>query len=57
MKKWTENEARSVLMSAGNVRQTSTKTMIIKGGVRGLSACSAIDYLRNYCGYNILLVD
>lgn len=55
MRKWTENTARSKLMSSGDVRQTSAKTMVIKGGVKGLSACSAIDYLRKYCGYNIIV--
>jgi hypothetical protein len=55
MKKWTENEAKSVLMKSGDVRQTSPKTMVIRGGVKGLTACSAMDYLKNYCGYNILV--
>jgi hypothetical protein len=49
MKKWTENKAVSQLISSGvEIRE---KVIIAKGGFKGLSCCSALDFLCNHCGY------
>lgn len=55
MKNWTESEAKRVLMSAGDVQNPSGKTITVRKGITGLKACSAMDYLQNHCGYNILV--
>lgn len=49
MKNWTESKAISVLTSNG--AEVRGKTIIAKSGLRGLTACSAFDFLRNHCGY------
>ena len=33
----------------------SNKTFTIKGGLSGLKACSAMDFLQNKCGYTFLV--
>lgn len=49
-RKWTESEALRYLGSTKN-----NKTLVLEGGTRGLTGCSAVDYLRNYCGYTVVL--
>ena len=49
MKKWTEVQARKILQSNGAMFKG--KTILSKNGLNGLSTCSALDYLVNYCGY------
>lgn len=49
MKKWTENGAVSIVTSNGG--EISGKLIRAKNGFKGLAACSALDYLCNYCGY------
>lgn len=51
MKHWTENSALDVVR-----RSCSVDGKIIKleeESTRGLTACSAISYLCNYCGYKL----
>jgi len=48
-KKWTESEAIRYL---GVIKEG--KTIVIEGGTRGLTGCSAVDYLRKYCGYTVV---
>jgi alkyl hydroperoxide reductase subunit AhpF len=55
MRKWTETEAKSTVMSAGDVQTPSSKTIIVKNGLKGLKACSALDYLANFCGYKVII--
>jgi hypothetical protein len=51
MKKFTESQAVSIFNSGGG--EVSGKRLIIKRdvGLKGLAACSAMDYLLNHCGY------
>lgn len=49
MRKWNESSAISFLTSRG--ADVRGKTIISKGGLKGLTSCSARDYLVNYCGY------
>lgn len=49
MKNLTETKALSILSKSGV--EVRSKVVIAKDGVNGLSACSALDYLKNYCGY------
>jgi len=49
---WTKESAISYLMGTGDdVIITDSSIRVIKG-VRGLKACSAMDYLRNYCNFS-----
>lgn len=48
-RKWTENSAVAFLLSRGI--SIKNKIIISEDGLRGLSSCSARDYLVNYCGY------
>lgn len=50
---WNETKAISVLSKAG--AEVSGKRIKIKDGVSGLSVCSAMDYLRNHCGYTVII--
>lgn len=54
MRKWTESEAIKAVTSAG-ASKTHGKTFSIKGGLSGLKACSAMDFLQNKCGYIFLV--
>ena len=54
IKKWNEQTALSYLLSCG-AENPRNKVILKDKGFKGLKACSAIDYLRNHCGYNILL--
>jgi len=51
MKKFTESQAVSLVTSSGG--EISGKRIILKKevGLKGLTACSAMDYLINHCGY------
>ena len=49
MSNFTEAKALSVLSKNGV--EVRSKVIIAKNGVKGLQACSAMDYLSNYCGY------
>lgn len=48
-KRLSESLALSILSKHGI--DVKNKVIIAKNGVRGLSACSAMDYLHNYCNY------
>lgn len=52
-RKWTQNSAKTYLSNYTNL-EAHGKTLIVAGGTRGLKACSAADYLSNYCGYRVL---
>lgn len=49
MRKWSESQAVSVVNSNGG--ETRGKSIVSKGGLKGLTACSAYDFLVNHCGY------
>jgi hypothetical protein len=52
MKKWTENAAIAAL--TGDVK-VQDKVIVCNGGFKGLTACSAYDYLTNHCRYHGIL--
>lgn len=52
MKKWTKNKAVQVVNLNGGV--IDNKVIISVNGFRGLTTCSAYDFLVNYCGYKRL---
>ena len=45
---WTEQTALAALQ--GNV-EIKDKIILVRGGVKGLASCSAMDYLKNHHGY------
>ena len=47
---WTESSALSVV-NKGDVEIRGRRIVIGKRGLSGLTACGALDYLVNYCGY------
>ncbi len=49
MKKLTEGEAIKIVTGSGG--EISGKFIHAKSGLRGLKACSALDFLVNHCGY------
>lgn len=49
MKKWTETSAISTLNKNG--AEVRNKVIIGGNGLKGLTSCSALDYLVNHCGY------
>lgn len=50
-KKWTLESAVSYLNATG-VEVKGKRIVVGNGhGTKGLTGCSAIDYLINYCGY------
>jgi len=49
-RKWEESTAVAYLKSKGI--EITNKKIIAKNGLGGLTACSARDYLVNYCNYN-----
>ena len=49
MRKWTENTAVSFLNKSG--AEVRGKTIIGRNGLKGLTSCSALDFLVNHCGY------
>lgn len=51
---WNEQLALSYLLGCG-AENPRNKVLIRKGGFNGLKACSAVDFLRNHCSYNVLL--
>jgi hypothetical protein len=53
MRKFTESQAISILTSNG--AEIRGKAIIVKNGVKGLTACAALDYLKNNCGYVVNL--
>jgi hypothetical protein len=55
MKKWNETSAKSVLSRVNGVDFVGTKSISVKYGLNGLTACSALDYLKNHCGYIAIL--
>lgn len=50
-KKWTESSARRAV--GGEVKHN---TLFISGCLSGLSACSALDYLKSKCNYRVVFV-
>lgn len=54
MSKFTESQALSILSKNGGI-EVRSKVIIAKNGVKGLTACAAMDYLSNYCGYILRL--
>ena len=51
MRKWTEIEATRWLTKTSGVKIEGNVIVLEKGGLSGLKACSAFDYLKNHCGY------
>ena len=51
-KKFTDAEALKVLKQNG--AEIKNKLIVVKNGLNGLSACSALDYLCHYQGYKVL---
>jgi hypothetical protein len=49
MRKWTESQAIHVLNFNG--AEVRGKIITAKYGLRGLTSCSALDYLVIHCGY------
>lgn len=47
---WTQNAAISALKSGAEI---NGKVITVTGLV-GLTACSALDYLRNHCGFTVI---
>ena len=45
---WTEQTALAALQ--GNV-EIKDKIILVRSGVKGLTSCSAMDYLKNHHGY------
>ena len=54
-RKWTQDSARMYLVNHGKV-EANGKVFRVVGGLDGLKACSAADYLTNHCGYKVLFV-
>lgn len=50
-RKWTELSARLYLERHNDNVEVKGKTIKAPGGFSGLTSCSALDYLVNYCGY------
>jgi len=50
MKNWTENTAMDFLSTRG-IKFNTNKVLIALEGFKGLTSCSARDYLVNHCGY------
>lgn len=48
---WTQQTAMAALK--GNV-EIKERVIIVRGGLSGLTACGAVDYLKNHCGYTLL---
>lgn len=57
-RKWTELSARLYLERHNDNVEVRGKIIIIKapGGFKGLTSCSALDYLVNHCGYMSILI-
>ena len=51
MRKWTESEAKRWLVKTSKVEFRGNIIFGNKGGLSGLKACSAFDYLKNHCDY------
>lgn len=45
------SESKAITILNKNGAEIKNKVIIAKEGVKGLTACSAIDYLCNFCGY------
>jgi len=55
MKKvWNETTAVNYLDRLASVKM-GVKSVFAQGGLNGLTACSAADYLKNYCGYSLFI--
>jgi hypothetical protein len=52
---WTEQQALSYLIQQGADNPRPKTITKLSGGFKGLKACSAIDYLKNYCKYIICI--
>ena len=48
-RKWTQETALATLNTSGV--EIKSKFIIFKSGLKGLTMCSALDYLVNYCSY------
>jgi len=48
-KQWTKETALTVLNASG--AEIKGKVIRFPNGLKGLTGCSALDYLVNYCGY------
>jgi hypothetical protein len=49
MKNWSESTAVNFLNKNGV--EVRGKTIISRNGLKGLTSCSALDFLVNHCGY------
>jgi hypothetical protein len=49
MEKWNERTALVAVNNSG--AEVRGKMITSKAGLRGLTGCSALDYLCNHCGY------
>lgn len=52
-RKWTVNSAMRYLSSTTQTT-TNGKFLIVEGGVKGLTGCSAADFLNNHGGMNVV---
>lgn len=50
-RKWSEQSALKWLDRNSSVEIKSNVIQTREGGLRGLTSCSAYDYLKNYCNY------
>jgi len=48
-RKWTQETALAVITTNG--AEIKGKFIIFKNGLKGLTGCSALDYLVNHCDY------
>jgi hypothetical protein len=51
---WNEVKALSYILSC-QAENPRNRVITKQNGFKGLKACSCIDYLKNYCNYNIIL--
>lgn len=52
MDQWTEQKAIKMLNSNANINIDGSHISCY-GGLHGLKACSALDYLCDHCGYQV----
>lgn len=50
MKQWNEKSAIRYLETQG-INFNTNKSFSVQSGFKGLTSCSARDYLVNHCGY------
>lgn len=54
MRKWSETEALDYLFQC-EIERIGPRTIIVRGGLNGLKACSAMDYLRK-CNFRFRML-